>query len=105
MEPCGLELVCCNWTMEKHTSFLEDELIEDALGQSVMAGSTPAVTARTVNAPIWLQRAYDKINNDLHSMATVIQKLLSERQVPNHVAPGIVAAYHTLLKQQNALFE
>ena len=79
--------------------------MEDALGQSVTAGSTLAVTARTVNAPIWLQRAYDKINNDPLSMATVIQKLLSVRQDPNHVAPGIVAAYHTLLKQQNALFE
>ena len=38
-------------------------------------------------------------------MATVIQKLLSECQDPNHVAPDIVAAYHMLLKQQNALFE
>ena len=38
-------------------------------------------------------------------MATVIQKPLSERQDPNHVAPGIVAAYHTLLKQQNTLFK
>ena len=38
-------------------------------------------------------------------MATVIQKLQDERQDPNHVAPGIVAAYHTLLKQQNVLFE
>ena len=99
MDPLRRELVCRDWTMEKHTSVLEDELMEDALGQSVTAGSTPAVTARTVNAPIWLQRAYDKINNDLQSMATVIQKLLSERQDRNHVAPGIVAAYHTLLKQ------
>ena len=38
-------------------------------------------------------------------MATVCQKLLLERQDPNHVTPGIVAVYHTLLKQQNALFE
>ena len=91
--------------MEKHSSVLEDELMEDAPGQSVSAGSTPAITARTVNAPVWLQRAYEKINNDLLSMATVIQKLQDERQDPNHVAPGIVAAYHTLLKQQNVLFE
>ena len=105
MEPLRRELVCRDWTMEKHTSVLEDELMEDAPGQSVTTGSTLAATARTVNAPIWLLRAYDKINNDLQSMATVIQKLLSERQDPNHVAPGIVAAYHMLLKQQNALFE
>ena len=58
-----------------------------------------------MNAPVWLQRAYDKINGDFQSMATVIQKLLDERQDPNHVAPGIVAAYHILLKQQNVLFE
>ena len=38
-------------------------------------------------------------------MTTVIQKLQDERQDPNHIAPGIVAAYHTLLKQQNVLFE
>ena len=105
MEPLRRELVCRNWTLEKHISVLEDDRMEDAPGQSITAGYTPAVTARTVNAPIWLQRAYDKINNDLQSMATVIQKLLSERQDLNHVAPGIVAAYHTLLKQQNALFE
>ena len=104
-EPLRRELVCRDWNMEKHTSVLEDELMENAPGQSVTAGSTPAVTAGTVNAPIWLQRAYDKINNDLQSMVTVNQKLLSERQDPNHVAPGIVDAYHTLLKQQNALFE
>ena len=72
MEPRRLELACRDWTMEKHTSVLEDELMEDAPGQSVTAGSTPAVTARTVNAPIWLQKAYNKINNDLQSMATVI---------------------------------
>ena len=30
-------------------------------------------------------------------MATDIQKLLSERQDPNHVAPGIFAAYHALV--------
>ena len=90
MEPRRLELVCRDWTMEKHTSVLEDELIEDAPGQSVTAESTQAITALTMNAPIWLQRAYDKINNDLQNMATVIQKLLSERQDPNHVVPGIV---------------
>ena len=45
--------------MEKHSSVLEDELMEDALGQSVSAGSTPAVTAQKVNAPVWLQRAYE----------------------------------------------
>ena len=105
MEPLRRELVCRDLTMEKHTNVLEDELMEDAPGQSVTAGSTLAVTARTVNAPIWLLRAYDKLNNDLQSMATVIQKLIAERQDENHVAPGIVAAYHTLLKQQNALFE
>ena len=66
--------------------------------------SIPAVTARKVNAPVWLQRAYEKINNDLQSMPSVIPKLQEERQDPNHVAPGIVAAYHTLLKQQNVLF-
>ena len=38
-------------------------------------------------------------------MATVSRKLLDERQEPNHFAPGIVAAYHTLLKQQNSVFE
>ena len=91
--------------MEKHSSVLEDELMENTPGQSVSAGSTLAVTARKVNAPVWLQRAYNKINGDLQSMATVIQKLLDKRQDPNHVAPGIVAAYHTLLKQQNFLFE
>ena len=91
--------------MEKHSSVLEDDVMEDAPGQSVLAGSTPAVTARKVNAPVWLQRAYEQINNDLQSMATVIQKLQDERQDPNHVGPGIVAAYHTLLKQQNILFE
>ena len=85
--------------MEKHSSVLEDELMEDAPGHSVSAGSTVAVTARKVNAPVWLQRAYEKINNDLQSMATVIQKLQDERQDPNHIAPGIVAAYHTLRKQ------
>ena len=97
MELLRRELVCRDWTMEKHTSVLEDELMEDAPGQSVTAGSTPAITARTVNAPIWLQRAYVKINNDLQSMAKVIQKLHSERQDSNHVAPGNIAAYHTLL--------
>ena len=84
--------------MEKHFSVQEDELMENAPGQSVSAGSTPAVTARKVNAPVWLQRAYEKINNDLQSMATVIQNLQDEHQDPNHVAPGIVAAYHMLLK-------
>ena len=79
--------------------------MEDALVQLVSAGSTPAVTARKVNPPVWLQRASEKINNDLQSMATVIQKLQDERQDPNHVAPGIVAAYHMLLKQQHVLFE
>ena len=79
--------------------------MDDAQGQSIWVGSTPAVTARKVNATVWLQRAYDKINGDLQNTATVIQKLLDERQDPNHVAPGIVAAYHTLLKQQNFLFE
>ena len=84
--------------MEKHSSVLKDELIEDAPGQSVSAGSTPSVTARKLNAPVWLQRAYEKINNDLQSMATFIHQLQDERQDLNHVAPGIVAAYHTLLK-------
>ena len=91
--------------MEKHSTVLEEELMEDALGQSVSAGSTPVVTARKVNNPVWLQRAYDKINGDLQSMATVIQKLLDERQDPNHVAPGIVAAYHTLLKHKKFVME
>ena len=90
--------------MEKHSSFLEDELMEDTPGQSVSAGSTPAVIARKVNTPIFLHRAYDKINADLQSIATVIQKLLDERLDPNHVAPGIVDTYQTLLKQQNSLF-
>ena len=103
--PMSFELACRDWTMEKHSSVLEDELMEDAPGHSVSAGSTPAVTARKVNTPVWLQRAYDRINGDLQSMATVIQKLLDKRQDPNHVAPGTVAAYHTLLKQQNVLFE
>ena len=75
--PAGMsfELACCNWTMEKHSSVLEDELKEDALGHSVLSGSILADTARMVNAPVWLQRAYENINNDLQSMATVIQKL------------------------------
>ena len=38
-------------------------------------------------------------------MAHIIQKLVDERQDPNRIAPGIVAAYHTLPKQQNMLFE
>ena len=38
-------------------------------------------------------------------MATVIQKLQDERQDPNHITPGIVPTSHTLLKQQNVLFE
>ena len=38
-------------------------------------------------------------------MVTVIQKLQPERQDPNHVAPGIITPYHTLLKQQNIIFE
>ena len=77
IEPLRREPVCRDWTMETHTSVLEDELMEDAPGQSVTAGSTLAVTALTVNAPTWLQRAYDKINIDFQSMATVIQTLLS----------------------------
>ena len=64
----SFELACHDWTMEKHSSVLEDELMEDAPGYSVSAGSTPAVTARKVNAPVWLQRAYEIINNDLQSM-------------------------------------
>ena len=75
MEPLRREHVCRDWMMEKHTSVLEDKLMEDAPGHSVTAGSILAVTARTVNAPIWLLRAYNTINNDLQSMATVIQKL------------------------------
>ena len=99
------ELPYRDWTKEKHTSFLEDKLIEDVPGQSVSAGSTPAVTAQEVNAPVWLQRAYEEINNDLQSMVTVSKMLQDERQDPNHVAPGIIAAYQTLLKQQNVLFK
>ena len=38
-------------------------------------------------------------------MATVIQKLQDECSDPNHIAHGIVAAYHTLRKQENVLFE
>ena len=38
-------------------------------------------------------------------MVTVIPKLQDEHQDPNHVASGIVAAYHMLLKQQNVLFK
>ena len=91
--------------MEKYSGVLEDELMEDAPGQLVSAGSTPAVTAWKVNAPVWLQRAYEKINNDLQSMATVIQKLQDERPDPNHAAPSIDATYHTLLKQLNVLFK
>ena len=94
----SFELACRDWTMEKQSSVLEDEHMEDAPGHSVSAGSTPAVTARKVNAPVWLQRAYRIINNDLQSMASAIQKLQDEHQDPNHVAPGIVAAYHMLLK-------
>ena len=103
--PMSFVLACRDWTMEEHSLVLEDELMEDAPGQSVSARSTPAITARKVNAPVWLPRAYEKIKNDLQSMATIIQKLQDERQDPNHVAPGIVTAYHMLLKQQNILFE
>ena len=46
--------------------------MEDSPGQSVSAGSTPGVTARKVNAPVWFQRAYEKINNVLQSRAPVI---------------------------------
>ena len=103
----SFELACCNWTMEKHSSVLDDELMEDAPRQSVLAWSTPTVTARKVNAPVWLQRANGKINTDLQSMASAIQKLQDEWQDPNHIAPqsGIVATYHMLLKQWNILFE
>ena len=101
----SFELTCRDWTIEKHSSVLEDEHMEDAPEQSVSAGSTPAVTARKVNAPVWLERSYDKINGVLQSIATVIQKLLDERHNPNHVAPRIVAAYHMLLNQLNFLFE
>ena len=97
-------IACCDWTMEKHSSVLEDELMEDAPRQSVSAGSTASVTARKVNAPVCPQSAHEEINNDLQSMASVIQNLQDERQDPNHVAPGIVAAYNTLLKQLNVLF-
>ena len=58
-EPLRRKLIYRDWTMEKHTSVVEDELMEDAPGQIVSAVSTPAVIARTVNAPIWLQSAYD----------------------------------------------
>ena len=98
-KPRRRQLVCRDWTMEKHMNVLEDKLMEDAPGQLVKAGSTPAITARTVHAPIWLLRVYDKINNDLQSMVMVIQTLLAERQYPNQVGPGIIAAYHMLLKQ------
>ena len=54
--PMSFELACRDWMMEKHSSVLEDELMEDAPGQSVSAGFTPAVTARKVNAPVWLQK-------------------------------------------------
>ena len=101
----SFELACRYCTMGKHSSVLEDELMEDAPGQSVSAGSTPAVTALKVNAPVGLQRAYEKIHNDLQSLETVIHKLQDEREDPNHVAPGVGAIYHTLLKQQNVLFE
>ena len=72
--PAGrsFELACREWTMEKHSSVLEDELIEDAPGQSVSAGSTPSVTVWKVNTPVWLQGAYEIINNDLETMASVI---------------------------------
>lgn len=38
-------------------------------------------------------------------MASVLPKLHNKRQDPNHVTPGLVAIYYTLLKQQNVLFE
>ena len=104
-ERMSFELACRDWTMEKHSTVLEDKHIEEAQGQSVSAGSTLAVPAGKLNAPVWLQRAYDKINGDLQSMATVIQKLLDECQDRNHVAPGIVATCHTLLTHLNFLFE
>ena len=73
--PLSFELACRDWMMKKHSSVLEDERMEDAPGQSVSAGSTPAITAWKMPAPVWLQRAYKKINTDLQSMATVLQKL------------------------------
>ena len=78
--------------------------MEDAPRQSVLAWSTTAVTVRKMNAPVWLQRAYEKINSNLQNMVTVIQKLQDERQESNHVASSTGATYHTLLKQQNVLF-
>ena len=91
--------------MEKHSPILEDELIEDAPGHSLTAGSTPAITALTVHAPVWLQLAYDRVNKDLQNMAHVIQKLVDGGQDPNDIAPGIVATYYTHLKQQNMLLQ
>ena len=38
-------------------------------------------------------------------MAHVIQKLVDERQITNHIALGIIAVYQTLLKQQTILFK
>ena len=42
----SFKLACRDGTMEKHPTVLEDELMEHAPGQSVLAASTPAVTAR-----------------------------------------------------------
>ena len=68
----SFELACRDWMMKKHSLILDDELMEDAPAQSVLVGTTLAVIARKVNAPVWLQRAYEKINTNLQSMATVI---------------------------------
>ena len=76
--------------MEKHSSVLEDELMEDAPGQSVSAGSTLAVTARKVNASVWLQRAYEKINNDLRSIIIIIIIIFHETHAANRLWRGYI---------------
>ena len=77
--PMPFKLSCCNWTIKKHSIVLDVELMEDALRQSVSARCTPAMKPRMVNAPVWLQRAYKKINTNLQSMASLIEKLEDER--------------------------
>ena len=82
-ENMSFELTCHDWIMKKLSWVLEDELIEDVLGQSILASSTLSVIAWKVNAPIWLQRAYCRINSNLQCLVTAIQNLLDEHQDPH----------------------
>ena len=103
--PKSFELTCFDWMIENHSSIFKDELMEDVLGHFVTAVSNPSVTAWRLHIPVWLPRAYEWVNKDLQDMAHVIQKLVDERQDPNHIAAVIVSSYHILLKPKNILVE